>query len=69
MSAWLVVLGSAVEFTITLLLLVTTLVAAITAILVPASLTAEQRFEKRLEYIVFAIGAAVLLALMLFAPR
>lgn len=69
MSAWFAELFVAVEFTVTLLLLVTTLVAAICAIVVPKALTAEQRFEKRLEYTVFAIGAAVLLALVLFAPR
>lgn len=69
MSAWLAILGSAFEFALTVLLLVTCLVSAILAIMLPASLTPEQRFEKRLEYVVFTLGSAVLLALVLFAPR
>ena len=69
MSVWLTELGSAIEFSITLLLLITTLVCGISAIVVPAHLDAEKRFEKRLEYIIFTIGAGILLALLLFAPR
>ncbi|MCB5225636.1 hypothetical protein JAO78_002265 [Alishewanella sp. 16-MA] len=69
MSVWLVELGSAVEFAVTLLLLITALVCLVSAIVVPANKDAELRFEKRLEYTVFAIGAAVLWALFMFAPR
>lgn len=69
MLSWLADVGSALEFTVTVLLLITCLVSIISAVLVPKSVTAEVRFEKRLEYTVFAIGALVLLALLLLAPR
>lgn len=69
MLSWLADVGSALEFTVTVLLLITCLVSIISAVLVPKSVTAEVRFEKRLEYTVFAIGAMVLLALLLLAPR
>ncbi len=68
MAAWLEVLGSAVEFAVTLLLLITALVCAVSALVVPAE-AGEKRFEKRLEYVIFAVGAAILWALLVFAPR
>ncbi|WP_214000282.1 hypothetical protein [Arsukibacterium sp.] len=52
-------LGSALVFGLTTLFLLTGLTCLISALLVPADEGAEKRFEKRLEYSIFAVAGLV----------
>ncbi|SNY55192.1 hypothetical protein SAMN06297280_2796 [Arsukibacterium tuosuense] len=52
-------LGSALVFGLTTLFLLTGLTCLISALLVPADNGAEKRFEKRLEYSIFAVAGMV----------
>jgi hypothetical protein len=52
-------LGSALVFGLTTLFLLTGLTCLISALLVPAEAGADKRFEKRLEYSIFAVVGLV----------
>ena len=59
-------LGSALVFGVTTLFLLTGLTCLFSALLVPADVGSEKRFEKRLEYSMFAAVGLVGFAVMLF---
>ncbi|MBU1310582.1 hypothetical protein MN202_12420 [Rheinheimera muenzenbergensis] len=60
------ILGSALVFGLTTLCLLAGLTCLISALLVPAEVGAEKRFEKRLEYTMFAAVGLVSFAVMLY---
>jgi len=57
--------GSALVFGLTTLFLLTGLTCLISALLVPADNGAEKRFEKRLEYSIFAVAGLVGFAVLM----
>ena len=59
-------LGSALIFGVTTLFLLAGLTCLFSALLVPAEIGSEKRFEKRLEYSMFAAVGLVGFAVMLF---
>lgn len=59
-------LGSALVFGLTTLCLLAGLTCLFSALLVPAEVGAEKRFEKRLEYSMFAAVGLVCFAVMLY---
>uniref|UniRef100_A0A486XJB0 Uncharacterized protein n=1 Tax=Rheinheimera sp. BAL341 TaxID=1708203 RepID=A0A486XJB0_9GAMM len=59
-------LGSALVFGLTTLCLLAGLTCLFSALLVPADVGSEKRFEKRLEYVMFAAVGLVSFAVLLF---
>ncbi|MAD77292.1 MAG: hypothetical protein CML20_21370 [Rheinheimera sp.] len=57
-------LGSTLVFGLTTLSFLTGLTCLISALLVPADIGPEQRFEKRLEYSIFAVAGLVCFAVL-----
>ena len=58
-------LGSALVFGLTTLFFLAGLTCLISALLVPANVGAEKRFEKRLEYSIFAVAGLVCFSVLM----